>query len=121
MSIEPKPDFQTYNIWYEACEYAEKAYFDMMECGCTPQECRSVLPNSLKTEIVMTANFREWRHIFKLRCAHTAHPQMREVMIPLMLEVRKKIPVIFDSIYYIRRFKIYGLKQKSFKANKSVL
>ena len=63
-----------------------------------PQQARSVLTNSLKTEIVVTANFREWRCIFKQRCSEAAHPQMREVMIPLLKEVKEKIPVIFDEI-----------------------
>ena len=64
----------------------------------TPQQARAVLPNSLKTEIVVTANFREWRHIFKLRTAPAAHPQMRELMIPLLSECKRLIPVIFDDI-----------------------
>lgn len=60
-----------------------------------PQQARSVLPNSLKTEIVITANLREWRLIFSQRCATAAHPQMREIMIPLQKEFNKYLPVIF--------------------------
>ena len=56
------------------------------------------MPNSTKTEIVVTANFREWRHIFKLRCDKAAHPQMRELMIPLLYEIKCIIPVIFDDL-----------------------
>ena len=70
----------------------------MLSTGCTPQEARAVLPNSLKTEIVMTADLREWRHFFKLRCSPAAHPQMREVAIIALNKVKEKIPVIFDDI-----------------------
>ena len=71
----------------------------MLDIGCTPQEARAVLPNSLKTEIVMTANLREWRHFLKLRTSPAAHPQIREVAIPLLDELKSLIPVIFDDIY----------------------
>jgi thymidylate synthase (FAD) len=69
--------------WFMACLRAEEYYLDLLSKGWTPQQARSVLPNSLKTEIVVTANAREWMHIFKLRTDTSAHPQMREVMIPL--------------------------------------
>lgn len=87
-----------YKAWYKAMQYAEATYMDMIADGATPQEARSVLPNSLKTEIVVTMNLREWRHFFKLRTAIAAHPQMREVAIPLLKELRNVIPVIFDDI-----------------------
>ena len=74
-------------------------YFDMLAEGCTPQEARSVLPNSLKTEVVMTANIREWRHFLKLRCSPAAHPQMREVALILLDKVHWLIPVCFDVIW----------------------
>lgn len=77
---------------------AESAYFNLLDWGCTPQEARAVLPNSLKTEVIMTANIREWRHFFKLRCAKAAHPQMREVATPLLALMQKKLPVLFDDI-----------------------
>ena len=76
----------------------ESAYFDMLQNGCTPEQARCVLPNSLKTEIIMTANLREWRHFFKLRTSKSAHPQIREVTIPLLNELKSLIPVIFDDI-----------------------
>lgn len=79
---------------------AEKAYFDMLEQGCSPQEARSVLPNSLKTEVYVTANFREWRHILELRTAKAAHPQIREVMIPLLKELQTRVPVLFYDISF---------------------
>lgn len=86
--------------WLEAMQNAENLYFELLEYGETPQEARAVLPNSLKTEVVMTANLREWRHFFKLRCAPAAHPQMREVAIKLLHLCQEKIPVIFDDIEY---------------------
>jgi thymidylate synthase (FAD) len=85
-------------IWYCSMLNAEQDYIKLLDNGWTPQQARSVLPNSTKTEIVVTANFREWRHIFKLRTSKAAHPQMREIMNPLLKEVQEKIPVIFDDI-----------------------
>ena len=73
-------------------------YFSMLELGATPQEARSILPNSLKTELVMTANIREWRNFFKLRTEQATHPQMREVAVPLLKELKSKIPILFDDI-----------------------
>lgn len=87
-----------YCSWYNSIDFAECAYFDMLDDGCTPQEARSVLPNSIKTEVVMTANLREWRHFLKLRTAKAAHPQMRELTVPLLHELQEQIPVVFDDI-----------------------
>lgn len=84
--------------WCSAMEDAERHYMKMIELGTTPQIARSVLPNSTKTEITITANYREWRNIFKLRTAPAAHHQMREIMIPLLKELKTKIPIIFDDI-----------------------
>ena len=87
-----------YKQWSLAVSLAECAYFDMLDCGCTPQEARSVLPSSIKTEVVMTANLREWRHFLKMRTAKAAHPQMRELTVPLLHELQERIPVVFDDI-----------------------
>ena len=87
-----------YTSWITAMFVAEKEYFAMLNWGCTPQEARSVLPNSIKTEVVMTANLREWRHFLKLRTAKAAHPQMRELTVPLLHELQERIPVVFDDI-----------------------
>lgn len=87
-----------YGHWYNACQKAEEEYFNMLNAGCSPQEARSVLPNSLKTEVVMTADLREWRHFFKLRCSPAAHPQMREVATIALNKVKERTPVIFDDI-----------------------
>ena len=86
------------NEWLLAMEDAEKHYMKMIELGATPQIARSVLPNSTKTEITITANYREWRNFFKLRVPNTAHPQMREVTIPLLRELKNRLPIIFDDI-----------------------
>lgn len=87
-----------YAVWLASCEAAETTYFLMLHRGCTPQEARAVLPNSLKTEVVMTANIREWRHFLKLRTSKAAHPQIREVAIMLLKELQAKVPVLFDDI-----------------------
>ena len=84
--------------WCLAMEDAEKHYMKMIELGATPQIARSVLPNSTKTEITISANYREWRNFFKLRVPNTAHPQMREVTIPLLKELKSRLPIIFDDI-----------------------
>ena len=99
--IEPlffEKNSEKYQIWQEAMAVAERAYNKLIELGATPQEARSVLPNSLKTEIVITYNLREWRHFLKLRTSKRAHPQMREIAIPLLNEFKERIPVIFDDI-----------------------
>lgn len=87
-----------YTAWKDAMEACEKAYLFLVGSGSSPQEARSVLPNSLKTEVVMTANIREWRHFLKLRCSAAAHPQMREVALALLKMVHATIPVVFDDI-----------------------
>ena len=91
---------QEYAIWKVGCECAEKAYFDLLAAGSTPQEARSVLPNSLKTELTLTTNFREWRSILKLRTQNDVHPQCLELTRPLLDELQDRIPVIFDDITY---------------------
>jgi thymidylate synthase (FAD) len=86
-------------LWETAMQQAETNYLELInQHGVPPQFARAVLPNSLKTEIVTTANLREWRHIFRLRTAKAAHPQMREVMQPLLEDFQKIFPVIFDDI-----------------------
>jgi len=89
---------QAYDCWYAACGKAEGMYFGMINNGCSAQAARSVLPNSLKTEVVMTANPREWRHVFKVRCHRDAHPQMVEVMVPLRDEFADRWPALFGDL-----------------------
>lgn len=99
--IEPcfwDPQDQKYQIWKETVSNIEANYNKLISLGATPQEARSILPNSLKTEIMMTMNLREWLHFFKLRTAKAAHPQMREIAIPLLKEFQKKLSAIFSII-----------------------
>ncbi len=84
--------------WGVAMSRAEEMYLSLLKMGAKPEEARSVLPSSHKSEVVMTANLREWRHILKLRTAKAAHPQMRQLMVPLLAEFQKRIPVVFDDI-----------------------
>lgn len=91
-------DTPVYRIWKRSCETAEIAYFDLLNEGCTAQEARAVLPNSLKTEVVMTADIREWRHFIKLRNSPAAHPQMREVSGMLAILFKDNYPVFFEDI-----------------------
>lgn len=86
------------NEWLQAMEDSERHYMKMIELGATPQIARSVLTNSTKTSIIITANYRTWRNIFSLRTPITAHPQMREVVIPLLGDIQVKLPIIFDDI-----------------------
>ena len=87
-----------YSSWKNACMQAEKSYFQLLEYGYSPQQARGVLPNATKTEIVVTANYREWRHILKLRCSKAAHPDMSHLMRALRDELQRRIPVLFDNI-----------------------
>ena len=93
-----EPGSKVWNIWELAMKGAEAAYFGLLNEGLSPQEARAVLPNSLKTEIVMTANLREWRHFCKLRASKAAHPQMREVAVKLFNILKTKYPVFFEDI-----------------------
>lgn len=87
-----------YKLWENSMQLIEKSYLQLIKKGAKPEEARSILPNSLKTEIVVTMNLREWRHFFKLRTSKRAHPQMRELTIPLLNEFQSKLPIIFDDI-----------------------
>ena len=92
-------DSRAYQDWLSAMAHAEKTYLKLIQGGASPQEARSVLPNSLKTEVVMTANLREWKHVIRLRCSRAAHPQIREVMLPLLADFHHRIPVVFEEEY----------------------
>lgn len=91
-------DKAKYDLWLESMAFIEKQYNSMIEMGAKPEEARSILPNSLKTEIVVTMNLREWRHYFKLRTAPAAHPQIREISNMLLAELKEKLPVIFGDL-----------------------
>lgn len=87
-----------YNIWYDTTQKIEENYMQLINMGAKPQEARSILPNSLKTEIVVTMNLREWRHFFKLRTSEAAHPQMREIACMILKEFKNLIPIVFDDL-----------------------
>ena len=89
---------QKFDLWKSTMQIIENNYNDLIASGAKPEEARSILPNSLKTEIIMTMNLREWRHFFKLRTSAKAHPQMREIATPLLKDFQKRFPVIFDDI-----------------------
>jgi len=95
-----------YAMWQDAMSDAESVYLSLRGMGATPEQARSVLPNSLKTEIVISANMREWRHIFKLRCGKASHPQMRQSMLPILATFYSRIPVLFEDIYQVHKEEI---------------
>lgn len=91
-------DRKKWEIWQSAMEAAEKHYFEMIDAGAKPEEARSVLPNSLKTEIVMTMDLREWRHFIRLRGSRAAHPQIAEITAQIRDEFVKRYPVFFEDL-----------------------
>ena len=91
-----------YLNWYFGCQNAETAYRDMLSSGISPQIARSVLPTCVKTEIVMTANLREWRHFLRLRMDKAAHPQMREIACKLYDQLAEMVPVVFEDLAGVR-------------------
>ncbi len=91
-------DDENFLLWKETMQKIEDVYRDMRKNGARPEEARSILPNSLKTEIFVTMNFREWRHFLKLRTAKRAHPQMREIALQIYKILNEKIPVLFADI-----------------------
>lgn len=103
--IEPfffKEGTPEYLAWYTACKTAEDQYLELIKMGRSPQEARSVLPNSLKTEIVVTMNLREWIHFFELRAVGTTgspHPQMKESAFPVLKAFAEAMPTIFWPLY----------------------
>ena len=97
-NLEDPADRKKYDIWTKAMEAAESFYFQLIEAGARPEEARSVLPNSLKTEIVMTMNLREWRHFLRLRSSKRAHPQIAEIASALLEEFSARYPVFFADL-----------------------
>ena len=83
--------------WLTAIHYAEQNYRHLLDGGWRPQEARSVFPNALASKILMTCNLRNWRQFFCMRTTKEAHPQMRQVTIPLLAEFQKLVPVLFEE------------------------
>ena len=97
-----------YEIWMKAMKEAEAAYMGLLAAGMNAQEARAVLPTSLLADLNMTANYREFRHFLNLRCSKDAHPQIREICLPLLDELHERIPVVFDDIWekYVGKSKV---------------
>jgi thymidylate synthase (FAD) len=91
-------DDENYFTWRQTMAFVEHIYLMLREKGARPEQARSILPNSLKTEIFMTANLREWRHFLKLRTSKRAHPQMREIALKIYEILNEKLPVFFSDI-----------------------
>lgn len=89
---------EKYQIWQETMAEIERNYFRLLDLGAVPQEARSILPNSLKTELAVTMNLREWRHFFRLRTDAASHPQMRETACALLEDFRARVPILFDTL-----------------------
>ena len=85
-------------FWQDKMAEIEDVYKDFRKRGATPEQARAILPNSLKTEIIMTANLREWRTILKLRTDKAAHPQMRQVANMILDVLKEKLPIVFEDI-----------------------
>ncbi len=95
---------ELYEKWYNTCKIIEENYIEMSKMEATPDQLRMLLPHSTAAEVTMTANIREWKHIFSLRCTKHTHPAVEQLMIPLLLKFKKEMPEIFDSIEYDEAF-----------------
>lgn len=100
-NIEPG---QIYAFWMNEMQNIEHTYQEMSRRGCTPDQMRLILPHSTAALVTMTANIREWKHILELRANNHAHPSVQQVMIPLLLYFKEKMPEIFNSIEYNKEF-----------------
>lgn len=96
--LETERGENLWKVWTKAMDAAEWSYRQMLKYGATPQEARSVLPNSLKTELVMTMDLREWRHFIRIRDDAAAHPQMQEVAHMIAKEFKERYPVFFEDL-----------------------
>lgn len=101
-----------YHTWLKAMNDMERAYMQMAEIGATPDQLRMILPHSTAASVILTANIREFRHIFNLRCAKAAHPSVRQIMLMILNEFHNKIPVLFDDLYEQFKFDIDDVNNK---------
>lgn len=97
-SSNSEEDVKNKKIWLDTMAMIEQNYNMLIENGAKPEEARAILPNSLKTEIVVTMNLRSWRHFFKLRTDKAAHPQIREISNMILKEFKAKVPTIFGDL-----------------------
>lgn len=98
LNLSGGPGYPETKLFLMALQQSEDSYNEMLKLGWSPQQAREVLPNALKTEIVMTANLREWRHVFKLRCDRAAHPQIRALMLEGLSKMAEAVPAVFDDL-----------------------
>jgi thymidylate synthase (FAD) len=96
--VRPFLSLENTSIWDEFITTCESTYQRLITSGIPPQIARSVFPNALASRIIITSNLRNWRHFFIMRTTKEAHPQMKEVTIPLLAEFQTKIPILFDDI-----------------------
>lgn len=97
-------DSELYSNWVGTMDFVEKEYIAMSKNGATPDQMRMILPHSTAAEVTMTANIREWKHIFELRCSKRVHPSVQQVMIPLLLYFKEQMPEIYESVEYNTEF-----------------
>lgn len=95
---------ELFNEWYSACTEIEQRYLKMAELGATPDQMRMILPHSTASQVTMTVNVREWRHILDLRTKKMAHPSVRQLLIPLLLKFKEDMPELFEDIEYDTEF-----------------
>ena len=93
-------DSEQYRVWAQTMQVAEDNYNALIALGAKPEEARSILPNSLKTEVVVTMNLRELRYFLRLRASNHAHPQMRQIIRVMLDDLKERIPVLFEDISY---------------------
>ena len=82
-------------VWKDTMQFLEKTYLDLIAMGTSPQNARSILPNSLKTEMIVKGNLREWMHFFELRTSKAAHLDMRAVATLIQDEFQRGLPELF--------------------------
>lgn len=102
--VNMEENTELYNEWEKSLEEIESHYIKMVSLNATPDQMRMILPHSTAAEVTMTANIREWKHILSLRCTKHAHPAVEQVMIPLLLHLKKNMPEIFENIEYDEEF-----------------
>ena len=97
-------DEKVYEVWKKTMQEIENSYLEMKKLGATTDMCRNILPHSTAAEYTMTANIREWKHIFELRANNHVHPAIRQVIIPLLKYFKEQMPDIFGDIPYDEEF-----------------
>ena len=97
---------ELYEKWYNTCKIIEENYIEMSKMEATPDQLRMLLPHSTAAEVTMTANIREWKHIFSLRCTKHTHPAVEQLMIPLLLKFKEEMPEIFEEVEYDKDFDV---------------